>query len=92
MNEPKFVPGERVILESKLNPECNGEHTVASVCFYEEAFNINTSKLFRNIWLYKLDGVNACADGWSEHALRKLPPNTPSAFEECIFKPEKVKV
>ena len=96
MKEPKFVTGERVGLVSESLPEKNGEYTV-SRCRFAMTRNVTTGERSER-YSYGLDGACIGVGGggddtlWHESALRKLPPNTPSTFEDCIFKPEKVNV
>lgn len=89
MNEPKFVPGERVILESKRRTELNGEHTIESVQFFDRMRKIDTDGPISSGFLYVLVGVDMRGDGWIESALRKLPPETPATFDASIWAPNK---
>lgn len=92
MNEPKFVPGDRVVI-------CTDGATSRTHLDGAEAVVLGVS------WVDNWEGGDKPEYGYSldlslhmpgfpcaERFLRKLPPNTPSTFEECIFKPEKVKV
>lgn len=94
--EPKFVPAERVILESRSMPEHNGEYTV-SRCRFAPTVDLVTGERSER-YSYGLDGlyIGKGSDGddilWSEKALRKLPPNTPTTFDESIWMPKEIKV
>ena len=87
MKEPKFVPGERVILDSKHFPECNGGAIVL-----DAKFRYVHGPYYMPVdgWAYFCSVPAPNGMPFCESVLRKLPPNTPSTFEECIFKPEKV--
>ena len=91
MNEPKFVPGERVIIFSPDNTDHLKEGVVTDVIYSE--WDGHDGEDLGSGYGYKTDADTLPKlEYWDDTELRKLPPNTPSTFEECIFKPEKVNV
>lgn len=96
MREPKFVPGERVILDSTSSPELNGEAVVLDA-WYTSAYVDDTPA--KMCWVYDLTiphglqrGIDGPHPGWCEKALRKLPPETPATFDASIWVPNKESV
>lgn len=79
MTTPKYSVGEVVILQSKVHPHLNGEHTVLSVLLPEDIARCPVSGLrFENGCgrvVYILDDGHIESDGfcalWGERCLRK---------------------
>lgn len=84
--EPKFVPGERVLIDSKTRPDLNGEATVVSA---EYEYWHGRGYAPASGWSYFTTTVSECGRPFNEGSLRKLPPNTPAEFDESLWAPKK---
>lgn len=96
MSEPKFKVGEEIILQSKNQPESNGEYTVIDVITDGKVFEcrITGNKMRRTGRYgvgYMLDGAIAKGESgmetsWAESALRKKYPPSEYSYTELMDK------
>jgi hypothetical protein len=91
--EPKFVPGELVVIESLACPEHNGK-TVEIVDAQLKPMRLwshDGSYRRGRFWVYRLPVKHGIGTGewWGERTLRKLPPSTPSTFDAAIWQPKR---
>jgi len=89
----KFNLNERVLLQSKGQPELNGEYTVIEVKYSPLCICETSKELLKNVYIYKLDDVEGLTEYWAESALRKRHVPGEYSFDELMNNlklPEKV--
>ena len=89
MMRPKFCVDEEVQLRSKNCPDENSDRTVVARAEFG-AFTDNISGEERVNWVYQL--VHAGSKWWDESALRKIPPEDRTSWEDCVWQPDDMKV
>lgn len=88
--EPKFVPGEWVVIESPTDKHLNGVVTVVARLEFGLIFDFLT-KQNTETWVYYC-GVMPPKGEWLEYDLRKLPPNSATTFDADIWQPKRDEV
>ncbi len=87
--KPKFCVGEEVALVSDVRPECNIDKVEVVKMSYSEDWECSVTGKIYSGYAYKLAHSHRL---WPEPALRKLPPESRTGWEDCVWKPVKEKV
>ena len=90
MNRPKFCVGEEVMIRCNDFPERNVDKTEVVRAEYDNYRDVITGKEAVE-WCYKTESDIDERDWWDETALRKLPPEDRTSWDNCIFNPLKEK-
>jgi hypothetical protein len=87
--EPKFVPGEKVLIETMDYPQYNGPAVVT-----EAKFGLMSGKRQgrSHRWAYKTTTIGVDDRFFAESALRKLPPDQSIPWADSVFQPDREKV
>jgi hypothetical protein len=91
--EPKFVPGELVLVMSNVSPKHNGAVVPILEASYRNMrlWRADGSHSLGMTWVYRIPVLHHIADGiwWGEKSLQKLPPEEVTQWEESIFQPQR---
>ena len=82
----KFIVGEKVKVHSALAPQYDIEETEVVFSDYIERGRLSTDTLY-NGWVYKTAHQPDMEMVWREESLKKIPPNTISKWEDCVWQP-----
>jgi len=77
----KFHLNELVILQSKGQPERNGEYVVIDVKLAPQCRNESTGEILKDVYIYRLGGAEeGSTQYWLECALRKVHKGSDFSF------------
>lgn len=86
-NAPLFIVGEEVALVCKSTTKFNTDRIEILGVKYAKYIHKYTREELPEAWLYDVGyEVN-----FVESALRKLPPNKKTSWEDCVWSPNKIK-
>ena len=88
--EPKFVPGEKVFIQSRDCPQCNGFAVVTEAKFGLMINRVTREEGLR--WAYKTTTAAPRGEFLAESALRKLPPDQSIPWADSVFQLDREKV
>ncbi len=81
----KFITGELVILQSKSEPNKNGEYYVNDVKLTPRCrINNSDGEILKDVYIYSLDDVESESGWWLEDALRKRHTGSDFSFTELM--------
>jgi hypothetical protein len=78
----KFHLNELILLQSKGQPERNGEYVVIDVKHSPACRNESTGEILKDVYIYKLEGIEDVS--WLESALRKVHKGSDFNFTELM--------
>ena len=86
----KFIVGEEVMVVSKTMPQHNTGKTEVVHSQYI-CSGLKTNHSYRG-WVYKTAHQPDMSKIWMEDSLKKIPPNTLTSWENCVWQPSDIKV
>jgi hypothetical protein len=87
--EPKFRVGEAVMVRSINHIDENRDFAIVVERIYEEMPVDSIDGYSETAWSYKLHN-DIDRNYWGESALRPLPPEKGTTWDECVWQPKEV--
>ena len=78
---PYFSVGEKVILDSKVQPEFNGEYYIDEVTYYTPGHTLPDGSEIASGFYYHIRETNS---HWKESALRKIHTGTGESWDKML--------
>ena len=79
---PYFAVGEKVILESKVQPEFNGEYYIEEVMYYTPGYVTDDGSDIAPGFYYFIRETNL---QWKESALKKIHTGTGESWDKMLI-------